>query len=154
RVLVLEARPRIGGACTLEEPWPGYRISPCAYLAGLLHPKVIQELDLPAYGFTWTPALNGMFVPFEDGSSVQLWDESQRGAEEIGKLSPKDVAGWQAMQQLIGRVRDALRPDGDGGLWIGTPPSREAIEARVGHDPDAIGLLFEWSMGDLVERFL
>jgi phytoene dehydrogenase-like protein len=37
RVLVLEARPRIGGACTMEEPWPGFRISPCAYLAGLLH---------------------------------------------------------------------------------------------------------------------
>lgn len=70
RVLVLEARDRIGGACTLEEPWPDFRISPCAYLAGLLHPLVIQELNLPAHGFEWTPALNGMFVPFEDGSSV------------------------------------------------------------------------------------
>src|SRR4029079_693325 len=49
RVLVLESRPRIGGACTLEEPWPGYRISPCAYLAGLLHPKLIEELNLPPY---------------------------------------------------------------------------------------------------------
>src|SRR5690242_653256 len=48
RVLVLEARERIGGACTLEEPWPGVRMSPCAYLAGLLHPRVIAELDLPA----------------------------------------------------------------------------------------------------------
>ena len=28
RVLVLEARARVGGACTLEEPWPGFRISP------------------------------------------------------------------------------------------------------------------------------
>src|SRR3954467_11882899 len=64
RVLVLEARERVGGACTLEEPWLGYRISPCAYLAGLLHPKVIDELNLKAYGFEWTPALNGMFVPF------------------------------------------------------------------------------------------
>jgi phytoene dehydrogenase-like protein len=46
RVLVLEARPRIGGACTIEETWPGYRVSPCAYLLGLLHPVVIEELDL------------------------------------------------------------------------------------------------------------
>src|SRR6476659_4586266 len=83
RVLVLEARERIGGACTIEEPWPGYRISPCAYLAGLLHPQVIQAVNLPVYGFVWTPALNGMFVPFEDGSSVQLWDDSQRCADEI-----------------------------------------------------------------------
>src|SRR5690349_22476712 len=75
RVLVLEARERIGGACTLEEPWPGVRMSPCAYLAGLLHPRVIAELDLPARGYTWIPADNGMFVPFDDGSSVQLWGD-------------------------------------------------------------------------------
>src|ERR1051325_10641534 len=60
RVLVLEARERVGGACTLEEPWPGVRMSPCAYLAGLLHPRVIEELDLPGRGFAWTPASNGM----------------------------------------------------------------------------------------------
>ena len=154
RVLVLEARARVGGACTLEEPWPGFRISPCAYLAGLLHPQVIEELNLPAYGFTWSPALNGMFVPFEDGSSVQLWDDTERCAAEIAKLSPVDVAGWQAMQRLVGRVRDALRPAGEGDLWMGEPPAREQIEERVGHDPEALGLLFEWSMAEYVERYL
>ncbi len=154
RVLVLEARERIGGACTLEEPWPGFRISPCAYLAGLLHPQVIHELNLPSYGFRWTPALNGMFVPFEDGSCVQLWDDGERCAKEIGKLAPKDVAGWQAMQLLMGRVRDALRPAGQGDLWVGEPPTRQLIEDRVGHDPDALGLLFEWSMAEYAERYL
>ena len=39
RVLVLESRDRVGGACTLEEVWPGFRTSPCAYLLGLLHPR-------------------------------------------------------------------------------------------------------------------
>src|SRR5687767_6958214 len=47
QVLVLESRDRVGGACTLEEPWPGVRMSPCAYVAGLVHPLVIRELDLP-----------------------------------------------------------------------------------------------------------
>ena len=68
RVLVLEARERVGGACTLEEVWPGCRISPCAYLVGLLHWKVIEELDLPGRGFEWFPATAGLFVPFDDGS--------------------------------------------------------------------------------------
>ena len=47
-VLVLEARDRIGGACTLEHPFddPGFVVSPCAYLVGLLHYRVIDELDL------------------------------------------------------------------------------------------------------------
>ncbi len=64
RVLVLETRERIGGACTIEEPWPGVRMSPCAYLAGLLHPFVIEELNLPELGYSWSPATNGLFVPF------------------------------------------------------------------------------------------
>src|SRR5260370_21634700 len=51
RVVVLETRARVGGACTIEEPFPGVRMSPCAYLAGLLHPLVVSELDLPARGF-------------------------------------------------------------------------------------------------------
>src|ERR687897_478156 len=60
RVLVLEARDRVGGACTLEEPWPGVRMSPCAYVAGLLHQTVISELDLPGHGFRWMPAGGGL----------------------------------------------------------------------------------------------
>src|SRR5437867_13435161 len=75
RVLVLESRAQVGGACTLEEPWPRVRMSPCAYVAGLLHPRVIEELDLPGRGYAWMPASNGLFVPFDDDSSVQLWND-------------------------------------------------------------------------------
>src|SRR6201996_3224930 len=57
RVLVLESRARVGGACTIEEPFPGVLMSPCAYLAGLLHPLVVEELELPKRGFHWTPAV-------------------------------------------------------------------------------------------------
>ena len=89
RVLVLESRKRVGGACTLDEVWPGYRISPCAYLVGLLHPLVIDELEMADYGFRWMPATAGMFVPFDDGSSVQLWDDDALCEEEIGRLAPE-----------------------------------------------------------------
>src|ERR1700739_4595367 len=57
RVLVIESRMRVGGACTIEEPFPGVRMSPCAYLAGLLPPLVVSELNLPQRGFHWTPAV-------------------------------------------------------------------------------------------------
>ena len=154
RVLVLEARERVGGACTLEETWPGFLVSPCAYLAGLLHPLVIDELGMARYGFRWTPAKNGMFVPFEDGTGIQLWEDSDRAAAEVARLSPGDVTGWRAMNALMARVRDAVRPAGERDFWLGEPPTRAQIEARVGHDPEAIGLLFEWSMVEYVERFL
>jgi phytoene dehydrogenase-like protein len=154
RVLVLEERTRIGGACTIEEPWPGVRMSPCAYLAGLLHPLVIEELDLPARGYSWTPAMEGLFLPFEDGASVQLHEDDERCYAEIARLSPRDVEGWRAMSQLIGRTREALRPANGQDAWIGEAPTREQIEERLGNDREAIALLFEWSMAELVERYL
>jgi phytoene dehydrogenase-like protein len=157
RVLVLEGRERIGGACTIEEPFPsrpGVRMSPCAYLAGLLHPMVIEELDLVRRGFSWTPAVNGLFVPFEDGSSVQLWDDDDRCEAEIRRFAPQDVDGWKAMSDVMRRLRDALRPAGSEDIWIGESPTREQIEDRLGNDDEARRLLFDWSMAEYVERYL
>jgi phytoene dehydrogenase-like protein len=154
RVLVLESRTRVGGACTMEEPFPGVRMSPCAYLAGLLHPLIVSELTLPERGFQWTPAVNGLFVPFLDGSSVQLWDSDDRCEAEIRKLAPGDVEGWRAMSDVLRRLRDALRPAGDGDLWIGEPATREQIEARLGNDEQAKHVLFDWSMVEFVEYYL
>src|SRR5271165_3817331 len=154
RVLVIESRPRVGGACTIEEPFPGVRMSPCAYLAGLLHPQVVEELDLPRRGFHWTPAVNGLFVPFLDGSSIQLWDDDERCAAEVRALSPGDVAGWQEMNDLIRRLRDALRPATGLDLWLNEAPTREEIETRLGNDDEARKLLFDWSMAEFVEHYL
>ncbi len=153
KVLVLEARGRVGGACTVGEPWPGYRISPCAYLVGLLHPLVIEELDMAGYGFEWSPASAGMFVPFEEGSSIQLWDDDEKCEKEIRRFSPRDIKGWKAFSDVKRRLRDALRPEGNDDLWIGRAPSREVILQRIGADEDARKLLFDWSMVEYVEKF-
>ena len=154
RVLVVESRQRVGGACTIEEPFPGVRMSPCAYLAGLLHPLVVEEMELARRGYVWTPAVNGLFVPFLDGSSIQLWDDDDRCAEEVRALAPGDVEGWHAMGEVIRRLRDALRPPGAGDLWIGEAPTREQIEERLGNDEEARSVLFDWSMAEFVDRYL
>ncbi|MBV9301048.1 MAG: NAD(P)/FAD-dependent oxidoreductase [Acidobacteriaceae bacterium] len=154
RVLVLESRERIGGACTIEEPWPGVRMSPCAYLAGLLHPLVIEELELPERGYSWTPALNGLFIPFDDGSSIQLDEDDEQCDAEIARFSPRDLAGWRAMSDVIRRTRDALRPSNERDIWIGEPPTREQIEDRLGNDEEARSMLFKWSMSEFVEHYL
>lgn len=154
RVLVIESRQRVGGACTIEEPFPGVRMSPCAYLAGLLHPQIADELELPRRGFQWTPAVNGLFVPFLDGASVQLWDDDARCAEEIRRLAPGDVAGWEAMSDVLRRLRDALRPADERDLWLNDAPTRDEIEERLGKDEEARSLLFDWSMAEFVERYL
>ena len=154
RVLVLESRERVGGACTIEEPFPGVRMSPCAYLAGLLHPLVVDELNLPARGFHWTPAVNGLFVPFLDGSSIQLWDDDARCEAEVRRFAPNDVAGWLAMNDVVRRLRTALRPDNEHDLWIGDAPTPAQLEERLTRDAEARSLLFDWSMAEFVSRYI
>jgi phytoene dehydrogenase-like protein len=153
QVLVLESRRRVGGACTVDEPWPGHRISPCAYLVGLLHPLVIEELNLTAYGFDWYPATAGLFVPFEDGSSIQLWDGDARCEEEIRRFSAVDVEGWRDFSAVKARLRDTLRPPGGGDLWVGRPPTMDQIDELLGGDIEARHMLFEWSMVECVENY-
>ena len=71
KVLVLERRERLGGACTLERPFSDdrYVISPCAYVVGLLDDRVIQELELERRGLRYWMADPNLWVPFEDGTS-------------------------------------------------------------------------------------
>ena len=42
---------------------------------------------------------------------------------EVRKFSPGDVNGFNAMCDVIRRLRDALRPAGDDDLWIGEAPT-------------------------------
>ena len=163
-VLVIESRARVGGACTIEEPFAGVRMSPCAYLAGLLHPLVVEELELPRRGFKWIPAVNGLFVPFLNGSSIQLWDDDERCEAEVRALAPGDVSGWRAMGDVIRRLRDKLRPAAAGNehgaaayagdVWIGEAPTREQLEDRLAGDAEARAVLFDWSMAEFVERYI
>jgi len=153
-VLVLESRDRVGGACTMDEPFPGVRFSPCAYVCGLLHPTIIEELDFAGHGFEWMPAAGGMFVPFEDGSSVQLWNDDAKCEADIRRLAPGDVKGWKEMIAVKARLRNALRPPDDRDLWLEPNPTREEIDRRLAGDEEARALLDDWSMLECVQRYI
>ena len=125
KVLVLERRDQVGGACTLEEPWPGYAISPCAYLAGLLHPVVVEELALHRHGYELIP-LNPedpyITVPFSDGTAFTEWIDEERTVEELG---PEDGRGYQEYTGLT-----APHPRRAAPRRAGRPVARPAALAR------------------------
>ena len=50
RVLVLERRELVGGACVTEELWPGFKVSTAAYVQSLLRPQIVRDLGSPATG--------------------------------------------------------------------------------------------------------
>jgi phytoene dehydrogenase-like protein len=155
RVLVLERRDHLGGACTLERPFadPAWLVSPCAYLVGLLHPLVVRELELTRHGYRVQRADPHLWCPFTDGTALALWDDRDRSAAAVAALAPGDVAGYLAYSDLFGRIRRALRADDpEHDTWLGNAPTRDAIEARLGHEREAIDVLFHASIADVVER--
>ena len=50
RTLVLERRTVVGGCCVTEEIHPGCRASTTSYIASMLRPEVIRELELVSHG--------------------------------------------------------------------------------------------------------
>jgi phytoene dehydrogenase-like protein len=153
RVLVLEARGRIGGACTLDRPFAdkGFVVSPCAYAVGLLHPKVIDELELRRHGYKVHLIDPHLWCPFDDGSSLSLWDDSERNRREIAALSPGDADGYVEYERLFGRIRTALRTEPHD-TWVGDAPDRPALEELLGHDGELIEVMFEEPIASVIER--
>ncbi|HSS11304.1 MAG TPA: NAD(P)/FAD-dependent oxidoreductase [Acidimicrobiales bacterium] len=154
-VLVLERRDQLGGACTLEQPFPDprYVISPCAYLCGLLHPLVIDELDLVRHGYRVHTCDPSQWSPFVDGTSFSDWKDPARTAESVRRISPADVDGFFAYQDVYTRIRSRLRSlDPAHDTWVGESPDEEQLRSMRDGDREAIEVLFDLSIAYLVER--
>jgi phytoene dehydrogenase-like protein len=108
RVLVLERRPVLGGAAVTEETWPGFKINTYSYVAGLLRQEIVEELNLPKYGYRTILYDPQYCMPFPDGRVLKIWVDTDRAAAEIAKFSvrdarayPKYVAYWDRVLELI-----------------------------------------------------
>lgn len=153
RVLVVERRDRIGGAATLEEMWPGYVVSPCAYLAGLFGERVIDDLDLRRHGLDIVMGDPSYFVPFSDGSALTVWADDEATFASIRSFAPDQVDGWVARNALFDRIRDAIRPPDARDLWLDPAPTREKVERRLAGDEIALATMFTDSQVENLRRF-
>ena len=156
-VLVLEQRGRLGGACTLERPFPDQRyvVSPCAYVVGLLDRVVIEELDLERRGLEVYVADPNLWAPFPDGGSFAQWlDDARTGASlDAMGLSKHDVDGYWAYEHIFDEMRQRLRTRSRD-TWIGDSPTREELEALLGHDQWMIDILFDASIADVLDEYI
>jgi phytoene dehydrogenase-like protein len=157
RVLVLERREQLGGACTLEQPFEDqrYLVSPCAYVVGLLDDLVVSELGLADYGYRVFPADPNLWCPFADGSSFAefLDDEATAAHMRANGFSEDDVKGLHAYEELFDRIRLRLRHGEAGDTWLGSSPSRERLEEILG-DEEMIAVVFEESIVDTIDRYV
>src|SRR5262245_18917651 len=83
RVLVLERRELVGGACVTEEVWPGFKVSTAAYVNSLLRPEIIRDLELKRHGFHMLPRNPSSFTPFSDGRSLMLGPDAELNRREV-----------------------------------------------------------------------
>lgn len=89
RVGVFERRDIVGGAVSTVEHVPGYQfdLGGSAHILIRLTP-VVQELGLDRFGLEYLELDPLFFAPYEDGSSVFIYRDADRTANELEKQFP------------------------------------------------------------------
>jgi phytoene dehydrogenase-like protein len=109
KVLVLERRPILGGACVTEEVWPGKRISRASYVVSMLQPKIVKDLRLEDFGYHAVPLDPAYAALTEDGPMV-FYDDPAATAASIRPISAHDADNFEAFENRLFRVADFLNP--------------------------------------------
>ncbi|HYT05619.1 MAG TPA: NAD(P)/FAD-dependent oxidoreductase [Gemmatimonadales bacterium] len=125
RVLVLERRELVGGACVTEELWPGYKVSTASYVNSLLRPEIIRDLELARHGFELLPRSPSSFTPFPDGRFLLMGPDQELTRQQVGKFSRKDAAALPRYEAMLERVAAFIEP-----TLLETPPDPWSFRPR------------------------
>src|SRR6058998_65412 len=118
RVLVLERRDVVGGACVTEELWPGFKVSTAAYVNSLLRPEIIRDLELARHGFELLPRSPSSFTPFPDGRFLLMGPDKELTRQQVAKFSARDAEALPRYEAMLERVADFIEP-----TLLQTPPN-------------------------------
>src|SRR5436309_8030466 len=118
RVLVLERRHVVGGACVTEELWPGFKVSTAAYVNSLLRPEIIRDLELARHGFELLPRSPSSFTPFPDGRFLLMGPDKELTRQQVAKFSARDAEALPRYEAMLERVADFIEP-----TLLQTPPN-------------------------------
>ena len=98
-VVVLEASPTVGGMTSTNETLqaaPGHRFNEGAIqLTGIFRLSgIAEELELAKYGLRQIEVDPAHIQLAPDGSSLAVWKDASRTADELRRFSPKDARAW------------------------------------------------------------
>lgn len=150
RVLVLEARHVVGGACVTEELIPGSKWSSCAFIAGLLRPEIIAELELARFGLELYQGDALSYSLFRDGTSFTMWKETDRTLRELENLNKRDAQAFLDFGVRLQRFAALVTP-----YLLTSPPQRSEVLA-VFEEAGEQELFNEFtllSVRDLLDRY-
>ncbi|HEV2116641.1 MAG TPA: NAD(P)/FAD-dependent oxidoreductase, partial [Terriglobales bacterium] len=118
--LVLERRDIVGGCCVTEEIAPGCRASTTSYIASMLRPEVIRDLELAAHGLRMVPCDPALQVAFPDGQVVPWWADRDRTVVELRKISSGDAETFTRVDDQLKKLARYLQP-----FFLEPPPEVE-----------------------------
>jgi phytoene dehydrogenase-like protein len=118
--LVLERREIVGGCCVTEEIAPGCRASTTSYIASMLRPEVIRDLELASHGLRMIPCDPVLQVPFPDGQAVRWWADRDRTVAELRKISARDAETFACVDDQLKKLARYLQP-----FFLEPPPEFE-----------------------------
>jgi phytoene dehydrogenase-like protein len=121
RTLVLERRDIVGGACVTEEIAPGCRASTTSYIASMLRPEVIRDLELARHGLRMVPCEPGLQAAFEDGSVLPWWTDHERTVREWSAVSEADARTFDRIDRRLKQLVRYLQP-----FFLEPPPNVHA----------------------------
>ncbi len=126
RTVVLEARPRTGGAADTSTPWPehpDFKVSTYSYVMSLMPPTIIRELQLEKHGYNVVP-FGPYYQAFPDGRSIKVYaDDAAKSYESISQFSKRDAETMPKWEAWLKGVADVLGP-----LLLGVPPKAGSMK--------------------------
>jgi phytoene dehydrogenase-like protein len=161
RTLVLERRDIAGGCCVTEEIAPGCRASTTSYIASMLRPEVIRELELAKRGLRMVPCEPALQVALEGGVVLPDWNDPARTTAEIERFSKRDAQSFLAVTRELRQLSARLQP-----MLTELPPDTRAGKLRSlaemlrlgrrlrgisGTDIEGLTRLVSSSLGDYID---
>ena len=116
KVTVLEQAKIVGGAAVTQEFYPGFRASTYSYLMSLLHPRVINDLQLREHGLEVLPCAD-MFSPLDGDDYIVFSENIARTQTSFARFNKHDAEIYPEFDKYINEAAAVVRA-----LLFDTPP--------------------------------
>jgi len=119
KVLLLEKRPVLGGACATEPfpEMPEASQTTASYVLAIMPKRIVGKLELFKYGLTLHEREPNAFTPLRDGRYFMRWNDQTRTRAEIAKFSARDAENYPRFEASIAELAEFTR-----WMMFQTPP--------------------------------
>jgi phytoene dehydrogenase-like protein len=147
--LVVERRELVGGCAVTEEIAPGCRASTTSYIASMLRPEIIKDLDLAAHGLRMVPCEPALQVAFPDGAVVPWWSDPERTSVEWKRYSKEDSERFLSVDRELKRLARYLQP-----FFLEPPPNVDLRGLQALLELSRVGRRFRGINGQEIARMV